>query len=115
MLLLDSFLREVSRLHPPYGLTVQRKVEQDFTLPSGGITPAGSLVAMPVRAQSRLKTRRSVHKLRHLTFRVFCFKLVEMQTLTQYRISRMCVSLTHSGGLQEKLGTEIVLDPGVLF
>jgi cytochrome P450 len=53
MPLLDSFLTKVSRLHPPDGLTVQRKVKQDFTLPSGGIIPAGNLVAIPVLAQSQ--------------------------------------------------------------
>jgi hypothetical protein len=111
MLLLDSFLTEVSRLHPPYGLTAQRKVKQDFTLPSGGIIPAGNLVA----AQSPLKIRKSFDDLSHLTVGVFCFKLIKMQTPTPYRISQMCMSLTHSGGLHEKLSTEIALDPGVLF
>jgi len=53
MPLLDSFLTEVSRLHPPDGLTVQRKVKQRFTLPSGGIIPPGNLVAIPVLAQSQ--------------------------------------------------------------
>lgn len=53
MPLLDSFLTEVSRLHPPDGLTVQRKVKKRFTLPSGGIIPPGNLVAVPVLAQSQ--------------------------------------------------------------
>jgi cytochrome P450 len=53
MHLLDSFLTEVSRLHPPDALTVQRKVKKAFTTPSGALIPPGNLIAVPVLAQSR--------------------------------------------------------------
>lgn len=53
MHLLDSFLTEVSRLHPPDALTVQRKVKKTFTTPSGAVIPPGNLIAVPVLAQSR--------------------------------------------------------------
>ncbi|KAF1993952.1 cytochrome P450 [Amniculicola lignicola CBS 123094] len=53
MHLLDSFLTEVSRLHPPDALTVQRKVKKEFTTPSGAIVPPGNLIAIPILAQSR--------------------------------------------------------------
>lgn len=47
--LMDSFLRESSRLNPLDGLTVQRKALQPFTFSDGSHVPAGNLVAVPQR------------------------------------------------------------------
>lgn len=47
--LMDSFLRESSRLNPLDGLTVQRKALKNFTFSNGMQVPAGNLVAVPQR------------------------------------------------------------------
>ncbi|CAG8954817.1 hypothetical protein HYFRA_00004743 [Hymenoscyphus fraxineus] len=47
--LMDSFLRESSRLNPLDGLTVQRKALKPFTFSDGSHIPAGNLVSIPQR------------------------------------------------------------------
>ncbi|KAK8075553.1 hypothetical protein PG997_010216 [Apiospora hydei] len=53
LLLLDSFLRESSRLNPLDCLSVQRKAIQPFTFSTGEHIPAGNLVAVPQQAIMR--------------------------------------------------------------
>ncbi|POS81188.1 hypothetical protein DHEL01_v200399 [Diaporthe helianthi] len=45
---LDSFLREVMRMHPLGYSTFQRKVLKTFTLSTGQVIPAGCLIEVPV-------------------------------------------------------------------
>ncbi|CAG8975096.1 hypothetical protein HYALB_00008936 [Hymenoscyphus albidus] len=47
--LMDSFLRESSRMNPLDGLTVQRKALKPFTFSDGSHIPAGNLVSIPQR------------------------------------------------------------------
>jgi len=45
---LDSFLREVMRMHPLGYSSFQRKVLKTFTLSTGQVIPAGCLIEVPV-------------------------------------------------------------------
>lgn len=53
MRILDSFLRESSRLNPLDALSVQRKAVKPFTFSDGTRVPAGNLVAVPQEALMR--------------------------------------------------------------
>ncbi|PQE23111.1 cytochrome P450 protein [Rutstroemia sp. NJR-2017a WRK4] len=53
MPLLESFMRESSRINPLDGLTIHRKVMQPFTFSSGTHVPVGNIICVPQEALMR--------------------------------------------------------------
>jgi hypothetical protein len=123
MHLLDSFLTEVSRLHPPdacnyllthifyvmllilHLVTVQRKVLRSYTLPSGIVIPPGNLVAVlslpnPVtQIHSPIPTS--------LTVVVSFLKTERLMTRMRSHGSLMSVILSPSGAPHGKPGESV--------